>query len=107
MDYGEFVELALKLPECVESLSYGQSAVKRGKRAMFAWNKKENAVALKLDWENHDELLEEHPEIFFKTPHYDGWPRFLIRIEEIPLELAEKVIRLSYDDAPNPVKIRR
>jgi hypothetical protein len=37
-------------------------------------------------------LLADEPSVFFTTPHFDGYPAVLIRLEEIGLDLLEEVV---------------
>ena len=37
-------------------------------------------------------LIESEPEVFFTTPHFDGFPAVLIRLEEIARDELEEVI---------------
>jgi hypothetical protein len=37
-------------------------------------------------------LIADNPEVFFTTPHFDGYPAVLIRLERIPLDELEEVI---------------
>jgi hypothetical protein len=39
-----------------------------------------------------DALLADDPDVFFTTPHFDGYPAVLVRLEEIGLEDLEEVI---------------
>jgi hypothetical protein len=46
-------------------------------------------------------LLSDDPEVFFTTPHFDGYPTVLIRLAEIPMsELEELIIEAWLDRAP-------
>ncbi|MGH8942307.1 MAG: MmcQ/YjbR family DNA-binding protein [Acidimicrobiia bacterium] len=46
-------------------------------------------------------LLSDDPEVFFTTPHFDGYAIVLIRLEEIPVpELEELIIEAWLDRAP-------
>ncbi len=105
MNYNEMIALALELPEVEESTSYGDPAIKRKGRLMFAFKDKGDTLAIKLDWETHDRLLSELPEIFYKTPHYDGWPWLLVRLELLGPELARDIVTASWEDAPNPNRV--
>ncbi len=107
MTYDEIVQFALTLPEVEESLYYQRPAVKRGKRAMFALKEDGENLSLKLDWDNHDRLLKEHPEFYFKTPHYEGWPWFLVRFEKMSKADLRELVRLSWEDAPFPARRRK
>jgi hypothetical protein len=37
-------------------------------------------------------MLGDEPEVFFTTPHFDGYPAVLIRLDEISVEELEEVI---------------
>ena len=37
-------------------------------------------------------VLADDPEVFFTTPHFDGYPAVLVRLDEINLEELEEVI---------------
>ena len=37
-------------------------------------------------------LLADDPEVFFTTPHFDGYPAVLVRLEEIGVDDLEEVI---------------
>lgn len=46
-------------------------------------------------------LLSDDPDVFFTTPHFDGYAIVLIRLEEIPVpELEEMIIEAWLDRAP-------
>lgn len=46
-------------------------------------------------------LLSDDPEVFFTTPHFDGYAIVLIRLEKIPVpELEELIIEAWIDQAP-------
>ena len=46
-------------------------------------------------------LIAEEPEIFFTTPHFDGYPAVLIRLERIALdELGEVIVEAWLARAP-------
>jgi hypothetical protein len=37
-------------------------------------------------------LLADNPDVFFTTPHFDGYPAILVRLEEIAVEELDEVI---------------
>ena len=46
-------------------------------------------------------LLSDDPDVFFTTPHFDGYSMVLIRLKEIPVpELEELIIEAWLDRAP-------
>jgi hypothetical protein len=62
-------------------------------------------VAVWVDDEGVKEaLLTDEPDVFFTTPHFDGYAIVLIRLEEIPVpELEELIIEAWLDRAPKRV----
>ncbi|MFI7608113.1 MmcQ/YjbR family DNA-binding protein [Micromonospora sp. NPDC049366] len=46
-------------------------------------------------------LLADAPDVYFTTPHFDGYPAVLVRLDRIALpELTELVVEAWYDRAP-------
>jgi hypothetical protein len=91
-DADTYRRLLLALPEVEEGTGYGRPAWRvRGK--FFAGLRDEGTIAvLKVDRGEKQLLMEAEPEIFFETPHYEGWGYFLVRLAAIPEdELAEVV----------------
>ena len=85
--------LALALPEAEESTTYKKPAFKvAGKN--FAWESPHvrGVLALNCDPGELPLMIEARPEMFFTTPHYDGYPIVLVRLKTADTdELAERV----------------
>lgn len=83
-------ELALALPATSEKPSYGTPGFRVGDR-LFARIREEGVLVLWRESEEEKEAMTEaEPEKFFTTPHYDGYPNILIRLEAVDCkELAE------------------
>ena len=101
--------MALELPETSE-----QKTAKRGrakwlvKDKMFVWERPLRQTDLRALGDaapsgpilgarvEHliakDALVNGEPEVFFTTPHFDGYPAVLIQLEKIPLDELEEVI---------------
>jgi hypothetical protein len=77
----DLVALARELPVFDESTSYGRPALKvRGK--MFAALRTDpDAIVVRCDIEEKPLLLDARADILFETPHYQGWPYMLIRLD--------------------------
>ncbi len=39
-----------------------------------------------------DALIADNPDVYFTTPHFDGYPAVLVRLERIPLDELEELI---------------
>ena len=85
--------LALGLPEVEEDVSGRRGYRVRGK--LFAWEARERdggGLAVRVDRDEKQLLLDAHPEVYFTSPHYNGYPGIQIRLELIERdELAERL----------------
>ncbi len=106
MTYEELVRLALSFSDVEESVSYGMPSVKRKKKYLFGLQREAEEISITLDWESHDLFLLGYPEVCYKTPHYEGWPAFLVRLEKLESSLAEALVEASWRNAPKPSKRR-
>src|SRR5436305_10124462 len=99
--------LAGSLPETSEELSHGHASWRvRGKG--FVWERPLRSADLRALGDSapsgpilgarvehlgsKEALLGDDPEVFFTTPHFDGYPAVLVRLERIALEELEEVI---------------
>ena len=108
--------LALALPETAETVKRGQRhwAV-RGK--LFVWERPLRGTDLEAlgpaapdgpilgarveHLIAKEALLADDPEVYFTTPHFDGYPAVLVRLERIDLpELEEVVTEAWFARAP-------
>jgi hypothetical protein len=106
MTYDDLVKMALEHVDVAESTSYGNPSVKRRGRYMFGLNETGETISVKLDWENRDWLLGEHPGVIYITPHYHGYPAFRVFLDKLTPELGRELVEISYADAPNVAKKR-
>jgi hypothetical protein len=83
-------QIALALPETEERPSYGTPGF-RVKDRLFARIREPGVLLVRCaDEGEKDFLLRADPEKFFTTPHYDGHPSVLVRLDAIDREeLAE------------------
>jgi len=86
-DWDVVRELALAFPE-VEASSSGRIAFSiRGKG--FAWEARERdggGLAVRVDRDEKQLFLDANPDVYFTSPHYNGYPAVQIRLEEIDRE---------------------
>jgi hypothetical protein len=99
--------IALGLPETTEEVSWGH-AHWRVKGKGFVWERPLRRSDLEALGDGAPEgpilgarvehlvakeaLLADDPDVFFTTPHFDGYPAVLVRLEEISVEDLEEVI---------------
>ena len=106
-DWSDVERLARELPAVEGGTSYGNRAWKVGGKG-FAWERPLRRTDLEALGDAAPEgpilgvrvehlvakeaLLADDPGVFFTTPHFDGYPAVLVRLDEIALDDLEEVI---------------
>ena len=91
--WSNVVALGTALPGVEESTWFRTPALKvRGKSFCRMKEDGETLVIQVIDLEDKEALLRSDPEVFFTTPHYDGYAYVLVRLDRVGREqLAELV----------------
>jgi len=85
--------IATRYPGCEESTSYGTPSLKvRGKFMCRLRTDPDALVVRCVDNADANALKLGRPDVFFSTPHYDGWPGVLVRMEAVTLEQLTELI---------------
>jgi hypothetical protein len=90
-DWETVRELALRFPEVVEETEERPRFRVRGK--LFAWMARDRdggGLAVRVDRDEKELLIGSNPEVYFSSPHYDGYPGVQIRLELIGREELEE-----------------
>ena len=86
-------KIALSLPEAEEEPGERPAFRVRGK--LFAWRSRDRdgaTLALRVDRDEKQMMLEARPDLYFQTPHYEGYPGVLVHLDAIDLdELRERI----------------
>jgi hypothetical protein len=60
------------------------------RKRSFVRLREPDVIVVLVDLDEKEALLRAEPDVFFTTPHYDGYPAVLVRLSAIePAELAE------------------
>lgn len=94
----EVRRIALQLPGAYEQRSYGDRPSWRTAPRIFAWIREgPRALVVWVDSPGTKEaLLASGPDMFFTTPHYDGYPVVLIDMETIDVARGAEMIQGSW-----------
>jgi hypothetical protein len=85
-------KLGKRLPEVEDSTWYRTPSLKVGKKS-FVRLREPGVIVVLVDEGEKEMLLRAEPDVFFTTPHYDGYPAMLVRLSAIqPEELREVLI---------------
>lgn len=97
-DWETVRRIAGALPGAEASTTYGQPAFKVAGK-LFAWlspdRAAQGALAVRVDPDEKDLLLSSDS-AYFQTPHYDGHPILLIRLEQVEFTQLEERIDDSW-----------
>lgn len=115
--WGDVRRIALALPETTERGSHDDRPAWRVRDKMFVWDRplrKGDLAALGdaapdgpvlgarvPDLGAKEALLADDPQVYFTTPHFDGYPAVLVRLDRIDVdELTELVTEAWFARAP-------
>lgn len=89
----DVVEIGCRLPGVEVGTSFGTPALRVRKKGMCRLRTNPAALVLRVaDLGEREALLQGDPDVFFSTPHYDGYPYVLVRLEAVdPVELGELI----------------
>jgi len=84
LTFDDLVCIASDLPGIEVGTSYGTPALRVGKKLICRMKEDGETMVLKPleDIELHF-LMDTQPDVFYQTPHYQGWPTILIHLSRI------------------------
>jgi hypothetical protein len=87
----DVIEIGTRLPGVELGTSYGTPALRVRGKGMCRLRTNPDALVLRVsDMGEREALLQSQPDVFFSTPHYDGYPYVLVRLTAVdPVELEE------------------
>jgi hypothetical protein len=87
----DVIGIGTRLPGVELGTSYGTPALRVRGKGMCRLRTNPDALVLRVsDMGEREALLQSQPDVFFSTPHYDGYPYVLVRLAAVdPVELEE------------------
>jgi hypothetical protein len=91
--WDDVVKSGMRFPGVEVSTSYGTPALKVRGKFMCRMRTDPDALVMRVsDLGEREALLQGQPDAFFSTPHYDGYPYVLVRLDAVdPVELDELI----------------
>jgi hypothetical protein len=86
-DWDEVRTIVARFPEVEESTEGRQAFRVRGK--LFAWEARERdggGLAIRVDRDEKQLILDSNADVYFTSPHYRGYPGVQVRLEQITAE---------------------
>ncbi len=97
--------LALALPETSEKPCHGTPAWYVKKKLFARLLPDGKTLAVRVELEEREALLSLAADVFFLTPHYEGWPMVLIRLPKIDeADLEERLVEAWRFMAPEKLQ---
>jgi hypothetical protein len=89
----DVVEIGTRLPGVEVGTSFRTPALRVRGKGMCRLRTNPDALVLRVtDIGEREALLQGQPDVFFTTPHYDGYPYVLVRLEAVDaVELGELI----------------
>jgi hypothetical protein len=94
--YDAIRQLALTLPDVVESTSYGTPALKVKKQLFVRLHQDMDKVVLKMPFDRREELMAEDPETYFVTDHYRDYPWVLVSLAKVRHDALRDLLNTAY-----------
>jgi hypothetical protein len=92
-DWNTVRSIALSLPEVEESADDRVGYRVRGK--LFAWAARERdggGLGVRVERDEKQLILDSNADVYFSSPHYEGWPGVQIRLDAVDdEELRERI----------------
>lgn len=78
-DWEDSVAFACALPDVAMVHYYGTPAPKLNGKLILSRSQERDSFHLPVSHGDKAMLMQTDPDIFWQTPHYDGWPGVLVR----------------------------
>lgn len=104
-DFAAVRAIALTLPAAEEGTSYGTPAFRVRGKFFLRLREDGESLVLKVGFDARDVLLAADPDVFFTTPHYDGYPTVLVHLSRVRPSVLREVMEQAWSENA-PKKLR-
>jgi hypothetical protein len=89
----DVVAIGLRYPGVEQATTFRSPSLRVRRKFMCRLRTNPDALVVRvLDLQEAEALTKGQPDVFFTTPHYDGYPYVLARLDVIDVEQLEEVI---------------
>ena len=70
-------------------------------KLFIRWRNEDDAdtIALKIPFDQREDLIAADPEAYFITGHYRNYPWVLVRLSKVPPDALDELIQIGYHEA--------
>jgi hypothetical protein len=98
MTFDDVVRLTSHLPGTEVGTSYGTPALRVGKKFMCRIREDGETLVLKpVEDIEQSFLMETQPDVFYRTPHYEGYPTILIHLSRVDEDELRDLLERSWE----------
>lgn len=91
--WDDVIAIGERFPGVEVSTSWGRPALKVAGHYMCGTRRDPDAFIFRvLDVPDQQALVRGEPDVFFLTPHYEGWPYVLVNMETVAVEQLEELV---------------
>ena len=106
--FDDAVRLITELPGVSVGTSYGTPAIKAGKKLIARlWEDGDTLVVLAVEDMEQRFLMETQPDVFFKTPHYEGYDTILLRLSKIDERQLAELLQQAWERRATKTLLRQ
>ncbi|MGH9385595.1 MAG: MmcQ/YjbR family DNA-binding protein [Vicinamibacterales bacterium] len=103
--------IGLALPDVEDGTAYGSPALKiRGQLMAVVPTHRSaepNSVAVRIPFDQRDELLAEEPDVYYVKPHYEDYAVVLVRMPGIHLDALRDLLEMSWQFVSSKPRVRK
>lgn len=98
LTFDDVVRITSDLPGVEAGVSYGTPALRVAKKLMCRmWEDGETMVLKPVEEIEHQFLMDTQPDVFYRTPHYEGYPTILIHLSRIDESQLRELIEQCWE----------
>jgi len=88
LTFDDVREIALSMPDVIETTAYGMPAFKAGKRRFAAKpierpDVEPNSLGVHISFEERDRVMAARPDVYYLTDHFRPYPGVLVRLSNV------------------------
>ena len=92
--------IGMQLPDVEEGTAYGSPALKVRGRLLACLpvhrSAEPDSLAVRIDFDQRDELVAADPEVYYLTPHYVDYPVVLVRLSRIDIDALRDLLGAAW-----------
>lgn len=104
LTFADVREIALSMPDVEETTAYGMPAFKAGKtrfagRPVERHDVEPNSLGVPMSFEERARQLAAHPDVYYVTEHFEGYPAVLVRLARIDRRELREILAAAWQHA--------